>query len=122
MSNKSHLSQRIKKSILSAGFQKVGIAAAKVLDRSVHLEDWLNQKKHGTMQWMEKHIEKRKDVTKLYPEVKSIISVAQNYYTNHKHSNNPQKCKISRYAWGKDYHTIMKNKLKSLLKAVEGGN
>ena len=96
--------------VLVAGFHKVGIAAAKPLDKSIYLEKWLGLKKHGTMYWMETNLEKRMDVTKLYTEAKSVISVAHNYYTNHQHSNDKNKGKISRYAWGKDYHKIIKKK------------
>ena len=118
MSTKSQLSAQIKKTAITAGFHKVGIAAARPLEKSMYLEEWLGLKKHGTMYWMEMKLEKRLDVTKLYPDAKSVISVAHNYYTNHQHANDRNKGKISRYAWGKDYHKIIKKKLKHLLKEI----
>ena len=116
---KSQLTMQIKKQVVASGFHKVGIAAARPLDKSIHLNEWLKTKKHGTMNWMETNIEKRMDVTKLYPEARSVISVAHNYYTDYQHSNDPGKGKISRYAWGKDYHKIIKKKLKNLLKEIQ---
>lgn len=119
MPNKSHLSSQIKKRALCAGFHKTGIAAAKMLDRSIYIKEWLKLKRHGTMYWMEPNLKKRMDVTKLYPEAKSIISVAHNYYTNCIHSDDPENGKISRYAWGKDYHKVIKKKLKNLLREIQ---
>ncbi|MEJ2543583.1 MAG: tRNA epoxyqueuosine(34) reductase QueG [Calditrichaceae bacterium] len=119
MSNKSQITNQIKKLALSFGFHKVGVAAAKPLNKSDYLEDWLKLKRHGTMSWMANNLEKRMDVTKLYPDAQSVISVAHNYYTKHQHSNDPAKGKISRYAWGNDYHKIIKKKLKNLLKEIQ---
>ena len=115
MSDKSQLTQEIKKRVLDFGFQKVGIAAARPLDKSGFLKQWIDSGKHGAMHWMETNLEKRLDVIKLYPEAKSVISVAHNYYTEHRHSVDISKAGISRYAWGKDYHKIIKKKLKILL-------
>ena len=119
MPTKSQLTVQIKKQALDMGFHKVGIAAAKPLIRSTYLEEWLKLNRHGTMTWMENYLEKRMDVTKLYPKAKTVIAVAHNYYTHHQHSNNPKIGKISRYAWGKDYHKVIKKKLKHLLKDIQ---
>ena len=119
MPNKSQLTSQIKEKALSIGFHKVGIASAQTLEKSGYLDEWLKLNRHGTMDWMATNLDKRKDVTKLYPDAKSVISVAHNYYTNHTHSNDPAKGKISRYAWGKDYHKIIKKKLKNLLKEIQ---
>ena len=119
MSYKSQLTVEIKKLALSSGFHKVGIAPAKSFEKSSYLEEWLKLNRHGTMGWMANNLEKRIDVKKLYPDAQSVISVAHNYYTNHQHSNDPGKGKISRYAWGRDYHKIIKKKLKNLLKEIQ---
>jgi epoxyqueuosine reductase len=119
MSNKVKLTRQIKQLTLDAGFHKVGIAQAKILDHSNYLEEWLFKKCHGAMHWMENYADKRMDIFKLYPEAKSIVSVAHNYYTNHHHVNNPEKGKISRYAWGRDYHKIIKKKLKQVLQQIK---
>ncbi|MBN1407922.1 MAG: tRNA epoxyqueuosine(34) reductase QueG [Calditrichaceae bacterium] len=119
MPNKSQLTQLIKEQTIAAGFHKVGIAAAKSLEKSTYLEKWLKLNRHGAMSWMANNLDKRKDVTKLYPDAQSVISVGHNYYTRHRHSNDPAKGKISRYAWGKDYHKIIKKKLKNLFKEIQ---
>ena len=95
------------------GFFKVGFAKYEVLDEeSEKLRKWLDDGKQADMAWIEKGFEKRKDVRQIMPEAKSVISLAFNYYTPFEHDEtNP---KISRYAWGKDYHKILKKKLKEL--------
>ncbi len=113
------LSTFIKNKARELGFEKVGIAQAKILDRSDYLEHWIKGAYHGSMQWMENHLEMRKDVTRLFPEAKSVVAVGLNYYTSHQHSQNKDYGKISRYAWGKDYHKILKKKLKQLLNEIK---
>lgn len=100
---------------IHAGFEKVAIAEAKPLDKSNYLTTWLARGMHGQMSWMESYLDKRQDVRKLFPEARSVLVVAQNYYDSTKHSADTNKAKISRYAWGKDYHKIIKKKLKRLL-------
>ncbi len=97
----------------------VGIAPAKKLKQSVYLKQWIREDRHGAMNWMARNFEKRMDVKRLYPEAKSVIAVAHNYYTPYQHSDKTQKAKISRYAWGSDYHRIMKKKLKIMLKRIK---
>lgn len=106
---------KIKSILLDHGFDKVGITAAEALPGADHLERWLENGFHGTMDWMERWQEKRRDVLQLAPWAKSVVSVAQNYYTPQKHSAEKQTAKISRYAWGQDYHKIIKKKLKQAL-------
>ncbi|MBD3225834.1 MAG: tRNA epoxyqueuosine(34) reductase QueG [Caldithrix sp.] len=119
MITKIALSKYIKQTALELGFHKVGIAAAGPLPHSEYLIEWLYKGYHGSMHWMEKYLDKRLDVHKLYPPAKSVIAVAQNYYTPYSHSQNPEQAKISRYAWGRDYHKIMKKKLKELLYRIQ---
>lgn len=107
--------KQIKQYALEAGFDKVGVAASGKLDKSDFLESWLAKGMHGQMSWMENYLEKRQDVQQLYPEARSVIVVAHNYYTPAKHSEDKNTAKISRYAWGKDYHKIIKKKLKQIL-------
>jgi epoxyqueuosine reductase len=100
------------------GFDKIGIAPAEKLPHASYLTRWLSEGRHGTMQWMENYLDKRLDIRKLYPPAQSVIVVAKNYYTPFKHSSDPNKGKISRYAWGKDYHKILKKSLKRFLSAL----
>lgn len=111
--------QKIKQLAMDAGFQKVGISSADQPAQSKFLEDWLTQNYHGTMTWMETHKEKRLDIKQLYPEARSVISVAHNYYSPQERQQNSRVAKISRYAWGQDYHKIIKKKLKILLKEIK---
>lgn len=67
------------------------------------------------MRWLERKPEKRADPHLIFPEAKTVISLALNYYTPHKHESDPNKGKISRYAWGDDYHNIVGEKLRQLL-------
>lgn len=113
--NKSELTASIKQIILNIGFDKVGISSPELPPKSKFLEKWLNKNYHGEMKWMENYKGKRLDIKKLYPDAKSVISVAHNYYSPEKHSSFKQHGKISRYAWGEDYHSIIKKKLKTVL-------
>lgn len=98
-----------------AGFDLVGFAKAEVLnEESDHLEEWLKRGYQGGMAYMKRNQDKRKDVHNFLPEAKSIISVALNYYTPFNHNQSVHEGKISRYAWGKDYHIIIWEKLKTL--------
>jgi epoxyqueuosine reductase len=109
-------STQIKTQAEAIGFHKVGIAKIESnqnSDRSVNsLQNWLAKGYHADMAWMEDT--KRQNVLSLMPEARSIICVALNYYTPHQHSNHPEDGKISRYGWGRDYHKVMGQKLKTL--------
>ena len=85
------------------------------MEKSDFLAQWLRSGQHGEMRWMEHYPQKRRDVRALLPGARSVIVVAHNYYTPYKHSKNKNTGKISRYAWGKDYHKIIRKKLKRLL-------
>jgi epoxyqueuosine reductase len=107
-------SQAIKDKALEIGFHLVGIASSDTdLTRAnERLKAWLDQGYHAEMAWMNNP--KRQDIKLVMPEVKSIISVALNYYTPHQRPEGKAYGKISRYGWGRDYHKIMDKKLKSL--------
>ncbi len=101
------------------GFEFVGMAKAEMMEEEArHLEAWLNQKAHGKMAYMANHFDKRVDPTKLVPGAKSVVSLLYNYYTEAKQAD-PDAPKISKYAYGKDYHFIIKHKLKSLLQFLQ---
>lgn len=91
-----------------------GISKAEFLeDEAPRLENWLNQNMHGEMSYMANHFDKRVDPTKLVDGAKSVISFALNYYPTEKQSNDTYK--ISKYAYGHDYHHVIKSKLKDLM-------
>ncbi len=109
-------SDQIKAKANEIGFAKTAITVAVELDReAAHLDEWLALGYNGTMAWMEREPEKRTDPSILFPGARSIIVVAHNYYTDHKHAEDPEKGKISRYAWGEDYHDVLRDKLEQLL-------
>jgi len=111
--------KQIKEAAAKLGFHKIGIAPAQKLPYSNYLKEWLANGFFEDMQWMENYLEKRLDIFKLYPLAKSVIAVAHNYYTDHQHSSRQDIAKISRYAWGKDYHKLVKKKLKKLLYQIK---
>ena len=103
------------KSARQIGFDLVGFAKADELtEETSNLKKWLEMKYHGDMEYMERNFEKRKDVSKILSNAKSIISLGINYYTNEQYSNEKDNGKISRYAWGKDYHLVIWQKLEQL--------
>ena len=118
--NKSLLTNKIKTKALEIGFDKVGIVRAEPLkEEGANFKKWLDKGFHGEMKWLEREPEKRSDPKVLFPEAKSIVVLAMNYYTPHEHENNDAKGKISRYAWGDDYHDVVKEKLWELLGWVQ---
>lgn len=97
------------------GFDLVGFSKADLLqDETGKLKQWLDKGYQATMNYMEKNFFKRKDVKEILPNAKSVISLALNYYTSDNHSNEKNVGKVSRYAWGKDYHLIIWQKLDEL--------
>lgn len=114
------LARQIKEKALALGFHKIGIVRAeKLAEEAVKLEKWLSENYHGEMLWMEREPEKRADPRLLFPPARSVIVVALNYFTPHKHENDKTKGKISRYAWGDDYHEVLKEKLRELLAFIQ---
>ncbi len=114
------LSDKIKQKALDVGFHKIGIVrAAPLYEEEIYLREWLKKNYHGEMLWMEREPEKRADPNLLLPEAKSIIVVALNYFTPSEHEEDPSKGKVSRYAWGDDYHDVLKENLGELLSFIK---
>lgn len=115
------ISQRtslIKAEAKRLGFLSCGVSKAGFLEEEApRLEKWLNQNRHGEMQYMENHFDKRLDPTKLVEGSKSVISLLLNYFPSEQ--QNPESYKISKYAYGTDYHFVIKDKLKSLLHFIQ---
>ncbi|MBS1669261.1 MAG: tRNA epoxyqueuosine(34) reductase QueG [Bacteroidetes bacterium] len=107
----------VKKMATQLGFDYCGIARAMPLDEDARkLENWLNKGMHGTMKYMENHFELRVDPTKLLPGAKSVISLLMNYYPSEKQKDGTPK--ISKYAYGQDYHEVIRAKLNELLNLI----
>jgi epoxyqueuosine reductase len=108
----------IKRTAASLGFDHCGIAKAKPLDEDARrLEQWLNKGLHGSMQYMENYFDLRVDPTKLVPGAKSVITLLKNYYPSQQQQ--PAAPRISKYAFGKDYHEVIREQLKELLSLIK---
>ena len=102
------------------GFDIVGFAKAELLNKEFELYNiWLVNGYQAGMKYMEKNQSKRKDVNEIFSKAKSVISLGLNYYTPQSYSGNKSKGKISRYAWGKDYHLIIWEKLFLLIQKLK---
>jgi epoxyqueuosine reductase len=103
----------VKKEALAQGFDYCGIARAVPLDEDARrLESWLKAGLHGSMQYMENYFDLRIDPGKLVPGAKSVITVLKNYFPE---QELPGTAKLSKYAYGTDYHTVIKNSLNTML-------
>lgn len=112
--NTSRLSKLIKDEALKRGFNHCGIARARRLDEHApRLEKWLNEAKHGKMAYMENHFDKRLDPRLLVEDAKSVISLMINYFPGNTAYTSPLK--VSKYAFGVDYHFVIKQKLFDLV-------
>lgn len=108
----------IKKLAGKYGFQYCGISKAEFLhEEAPRLEQWLKEQRHGKMQYMENHFDKRLDPTKLVPGAKSIVSLIYNYYPEEANEQD-DSYKIAKYSYGKDYHFVIKDILKSFMEDV----
>lgn len=110
------LANCIKEKSHDLGFQKVGITrAVSTSEKKEKLETWLSRGHHGTMSWLAERKHERGDIFSYFPDVKSVISVGMNYYTGYGQSELNSDNKFSNYAWGEDYHDILKSRLYKLL-------
>lgn len=119
MNPKAKHTKLIKEEAKRLGFLSCGISKAEFLEvEAPRLEKWLNNNMHGEMRYMENHFDKRLDPTKLVEDSKSVISLLLNYYPK-KTQIDTEAPKLSKYAYGKDYHHIIKGKLKELTHFIE---
>ncbi len=116
--NKSKYTNFIKSEAQRLGFMSCGISKAGFLEEEApRLESWLNKNMHGEMQYMENYFDKRLDPTKLVEGAKSVISLLLNYYPHE--LQNEESYKISKYAYGRDYHFVIKDKLKKFMHTLQ---
>ena len=117
MNSREQHTALIKAEAKRLGFLSCGISKAGFLEEEApRLEKWLQEGRHGKMQYMENHFDKRLDPTKLVEGSKSVISLLLNYYPSQ--VQNPESYKISKYAYGTDYHFVIKDKLKQLMQFI----
>jgi epoxyqueuosine reductase len=118
--DRAKVSTRIKERARELGFHKVGIVRAEPLAMAgARLKEWLARGYQGEMSWMDRDPEQRTDPRRLFHEARSVLVVALNYYTPHQHSNALATGKVSRYAWGDDYHEVVGDKLHELLSWIK---
>ena len=108
----------IKQQAYLLGFDYCGIAKAQMLDDDAkRLENWLNTNMHGQMKYMENYFDMRVDPRKLVPGAKSVITLLKNYFPSQQQM--PATPKISKYAYGKDYHEVIRSKMKTFLQLMQ---
>jgi len=130
-SARATMTERIKTRARQLGFDKVGIVPSQALaEERTRLEEWLRRGYHGEMPYMARDPKLRTDPAEIFPDAKSVVVVALNYYTPHQHSVsresgvrsgqvNHSTGKVSRYAWGDDYHDVVGGKLRELLSWIK---
>jgi len=118
LDKKSHYSESIKSKAKDLGFLSCGISKADFLEEEApRLEQWLNQNHHGEMAYMANHFDKRLDPRVLVPGAKSVVSLLLNYHSKEKQTD-VEAPKIASYAFGDDYHKVIKDKLKQLMSFI----
>ncbi|MGG5577453.1 tRNA epoxyqueuosine(34) reductase QueG [Myroides sp. C15-4] len=118
MDKRAHYANLIKTEAKRLGFLSCGISEAGFLEEEApRLEQWLNANMHGSMQYMENHFDKRLNPTLLVEGAKSVVSLLFNYYPEQEQTEGAYK--ISKYAYGEDYHYVVKDKLKELIHFIE---
>ncbi len=118
MSIKEQHTQFIKNLASKLGFISCGVSKAEFLEQEApRLEQWLKDKAHGKMDYMANHFDKRLDPSKLVEGSKSVVSLLYNYYPEKTQDTNTYK--VSKYAYGKDYHNVIKAKLKDFLDRIQ---
>jgi epoxyqueuosine reductase len=118
LSNSILHTRLIKQKAAELGFSFCGISKATFLEEdALRLENWLKDERNGQMQYMANHFDKRLDPRLLVDGARSVVSFMYNYYSDQKQSD-PLAPKISKYAYGEDYHLVIKEKLKELLQYI----
>ena len=113
-------SAEIRRRAIELGFSKVGVARAEPLaDEEARLREWLARGYQAEMKWMAREPAQRGDPRKLFPAARTVVVVGLNYYTPHEHAESCSTGKVSRYAWGDDYHDVVGNKLRELLSWIK---
>ena len=109
----------IKEESKNLGFFFCGISKARFLEQEARdLEQWLRKGYHGEMTYMENHFDLRVNPERLFPGAKSVVSLALNYFPSAENKM-PGKAKVSKYAWGEDYHRVIRKKKKKLLRFLK---
>ena len=110
----------IKQKANELGFEKIGIAKVGPTNNAKSkLDDWILRGNHASMDWIDKRKNERGNIYNYFPEAVSIISVGMNYYSGYSQNDLSSKLKFSNYAWGEDYHSVLKTRLRILLEWIK---
>lgn len=110
----------VKQKARELGFNFCGISKAEFLhEQAPRLEKWLKEQKHGEMKWMENHFDKRLDPRKLVEGAKTVVSLLLNYFPEKEQNAATAHYKISKYAYGRDYHLVLKEKCFQLMESLK---
>lgn len=113
----------IKSKANEIGFEKIGIAEIEpIKNAKANLESWILKGNHASMSWIEKRKNERGNIHNYFPKAVSLISVGMNYYTGYSQEDLSSKLKFSNYAWGDDYHNVLKTRLKILLEWIKSAS
>ena len=112
------LSSRIHRKAEQLGFSGIGITSVRLLPGKEYFQNWLKARMHGEMKYLQRQSLKRQDPRLILTAARSILVLATNYYSGEAVFDDPLKGRISRYAWGDDYHYIVKNRLTKLLEFI----
>lgn len=112
--------EEIRSRALALGFSHAGFAVAEPLDRErARLRTWLDRGMHASMEWMRRTEETRGDPRRMLDGARTVVALAMNYFTPHRHTGGSGTGKVSRYAWGDDYHDVMGGRMRELLAWME---
>jgi len=109
-----NLTERVFAAAREEGFDHCAAAPVRSLAAAGRLQEWLGDQMHGSMAWLARDPARRADPARVVPEARSVLVVARNYYTGHAAAEAPDTARISRYAWGEEYHDILHKAVRSL--------
>ena len=119
----SDFTSEINEKAIEIGFEKIGIARVESTNKAQsNLETWISKGRHASMEWIDKRKEERGNIYNYFPEAVSLISVGMNYYSGYSQKDLNSKFKFSNYAWGDDYHNVLKSRLKILLEWIRSSS
>lgn len=110
----SDLTERVFAAARQEGFDHCAAAPVGSLAAAGRLQEWLNAQMHGSMAWLARDPARRGDPTRVVPDARTVLVVARNYFTGHEATENPSTARISRYAWGDEYHDILEKAVRRL--------
>jgi epoxyqueuosine reductase len=115
----AELSSRIREEATRLGFSRTGVVSARSVPDIDRLTAWLEKGHHGEMRYLERQVEKRRDPDLVLPNAKSLLVLSLSYYSGDELTDSPMKGRISRYALGDDYHSVVVNRLNALLAFIQ---